>query len=113
TLYMTFFSAIIGGAIGLVFAIILVISDDDGILPNGKIFWLADKIVSIFRAIPFIILLFVISPFTQVLIGTTLGATAALVPLSLSVAPFYARQIQVVLKSVDTGKIEAAQALGA
>ncbi|MDN6900417.1 ABC transporter permease [Oenococcus sicerae] len=113
TLYMTFFSAIIGGLIGLFFAVVLVISDTDGILPNKSIFWLADKIVSIFRAVPFIILLFVISPLTQVLIGTTLGATAALVPLSLSVAPFYARQIQAVLKSIDPGEIEAAESFGA
>ncbi|MFT8878435.1 MAG: methionine ABC transporter permease [Oenococcus sp.] len=113
TLFMTFFSALIGGLIGLIFAIILVLTDNDGILPNRPVFWLADKIISVFRAVPFIILLFVISPFTHLLIGTTLGATAALVPLSLSVAPFYARQIQVVLKAVDPGKIEASQALGA
>lgn len=112
TFYMTFFSAIAGGLLGLIFALILIITDNDGILPNRTIFWLADKIVSIFRAIPFIILLFVISPFTHLIIGTTLGATAALVPLSLSVAPFYARQVQVALKAVDYGKIEAAQALG-
>lgn len=113
TLYMTFWSAIFGGILGLVFGIGLVLTDSDGILPNRGTFSFFDKVVSFFRAIPFIILLAFIAPVTQKIVGTQIGTTAALVPLSLGVFPFYARQVQVALASVDHGIIEAAQSLGA
>lgn len=113
TLYMTFWPAIFGGILGLIFGVALVITKPDGILENAFWFGLCDKVVSLFRAIPFIILLAFIAPFTQLLVGTQIGMTAALVPLSLGVFPFFARQVQVALESVDSGKVEAAQALGA
>lgn len=113
TLYMTFWSAIFGGILGLIFGIGLVLTDSDGILPNRGLFSFFDKVVSFFRAIPFIILLAFIAPVTQKIVGTQIGTTAALVPLSLGVFPFYARQVQVALASVDHGIIEAAQSLGA
>ena len=113
TLYMTFWPAIFGGILGLIFGVAMVITKPDGILDNY--FWICfcNKVVSLFRAIPFIILLAFIAPFTQLLVGTQIGMTAALVPLSLGVFPFFARQVQVALESVDSGKVEAAQALGA
>lgn len=113
TLYMTFWPAIFGGILGLIFGVALVITKPGGILENAFWFGLCDKVVSLFRAIPFIILLAFIAPFTQLLVGTQIGMTAALVPLSLGVIPFFARQVQVALESVDSGKVEAAQALGA
>lgn len=113
TLYMTFWPAILGGILGLIFGVALVITKPGGILENAFWFGLCDKVVSLFRAIPFIILLAFIAPFTQLLVGTQIGMTAALVPLSLGVFPFFARQVQVALESVDSGKVEAAQALGA
>lgn len=113
TLYMTFTSAIVGGILGLIFGFGLVLFADDGILANKPIYWILDKIISIFRAIPFIILLAFIMPFTLLLVHTTIGVNAALVPLSLGVFPFYARQVQNALVSVDYGIIEAAQAFGA
>ena len=113
TLYMTFWPAIFGGLLGVVFGIALVVSKPDRILPNKFWFGFCDKVVSLFRAVPFIILLAVISTFTQLIVGTQIGTTAAIVPLSLGVFPFYARQVQVALESVDSGKVEAAQALGA
>ncbi|MEE6684968.1 ABC transporter permease [Limosilactobacillus fermentum] len=113
TLYMTFWPAIFGGILGLIFGVALVITKPGGILENAFWFGLCDKVVSLFRAIPFIILLAFIAPFTQLLVGTQIGITAALVPLSLGVFPFFARQVQVALESVDSGKVEAAQALGA
>lgn len=113
TLYMTFWPAIFGGILGLIFGAALVITKPGGILENAFWFGLCDKVVSLFRAIPFIILLAFIAPFTQLLVGTQIGMTAALVPLSLGVFPFFARQVQVALESVDSGKVEAAQALGA
>lgn len=113
TLYMTFWSGIFGGILGLIFGVILVLTKSDGIRPNKFWFNVCDKIVSIFRAIPFIILLAFIAPVTQKIVGTQIGIKAALVPLTLGVFPFYARQVQVALESVDNGKIEAAQSLGA
>lgn len=112
TIFMTFWPAVIGGLLGLVFGLALVLTKDGGILANRAWFNLYDKIVSFFRAIPFIILLAFIAPFTQLVVGTQIGTTAALVPLSLGVFPFFARQVEVALESVDRGKVEAAQALG-
>lgn len=113
TIYMTFWSALFGGILGLIFGIGLVLTDSNGILSNRTAFNFFDKIVSFFRAIPFIILLAFIAPVTQKIVGTQIGTTAALVPLSLGVFPFYARQVQVALESVDRGIVEAAQSLGA
>lgn len=113
TLYMTFVSAIIGGILGLIFGIVVVVTADNGITPNKVVFWIFDKVISIGRAIPFIILLAVLAPVTKQIVGTQIGTTAALVSLSLGVAPFYARQVQASLESVDPGKIEAAQTVGA
>lgn len=113
TIFMTFWSAFFGGILGLIFGIALVVTSPRGITPNRTLYWITDKIVSIFRAIPFIILLAFIAPFTKLIVGTQIGTTAALVPLSLGVFPFYARQIQVALTEVDGGIVEAAQAVGA
>ena len=112
TIYMTVWPAIIGGLIGLIFGIALVVTEPGGILENKVLYSICDKIVSVFRAIPFIILLAFIAPVTQAIVGTQIGTTAALVPLSIGFFAFYARQVQVALKSVDQGKIEAAQAIG-
>ncbi|MGT2711850.1 methionine ABC transporter permease [Streptococcus oriscaviae] len=113
TLYMTFASFAVGGFMGLVSGLLLVLTGPRGVIENKTVFWILDKIASIFRAIPFIILLAAIAPFTKLLVGTTIGTTAALVPLALSVFPFFARQVQVVLSELDRGVIEAAQASGA
>lgn len=113
TVYMTLGAAIIGGIIGLLFGIGLVLTADDGIAPNRTAFQILDKIVSVGRAIPFIIMVVAFSPLTQLIVGTTIGTTAALVPLSLGVFPFYARQVQVALLGVESGKVEAARSFGA
>ena len=106
TLYMTIISFLIGGILGLIAGLFLVLTAPGGI-------FILDKVTSIFRAIPFIILLALINPFTRMIVGTGIGPTAALVPLSLAVFPFFARQVQVVLSELDRGVIEAAQAVGA
>src|SRR5699024_11818431 len=106
-------SAIFGGILGIIFGVILVLTKDGGIRPNKFWYNFSDKIVSIFRAVPFIMLLAFVAPVTQKIVGTQIGMKAALVPLTLGVFPFFARQVQVALESVDKGKIEAAEALGA
>lgn len=87
TIFMTVGSAIIGGLIGLLFGTGLVLTADDGITPNRPLFQILDKVVSVGRAIPFIIMVVAFSPLTQLIVGTTIGTTAALVPLSLGVFP--------------------------
>ena len=97
----------------MVFGLLLILTKPKGILANKVVYWIVDKLVSIFRAVPFIILLAFVAPVTQKIVGTQIGMKAALVPLTLGVFPFFARQVQVALESVDNGKIEAAEALGA
>ncbi|GKS81062.1 hypothetical protein LPAF129_07470 [Ligilactobacillus pabuli] len=112
TLYMTFGSAVISAFLGLFLGIFLVITQPGGILEDRVTYSLLDKVTNLLRSIPFIILLAVISPLTQYLIGTTVGTTASLVPLICGIFPFYARQVQNALLDVDDGVIEAAQAMG-
>ncbi|KRL56209.1 MULTISPECIES: methionine ABC transporter permease [Furfurilactobacillus] len=113
TIYMTLVSGIIAGILGIIIGIALVVTAPGGILANRTTYWILDKLVNIFRSIPFIILLAVIAPFTRLLVGTSIGTTAALVPLTIGTAPFYARQVQNALVDVDRGIIEAAEAVGA
>ncbi|MEQ9763308.1 MULTISPECIES: methionine ABC transporter permease [Streptococcus] len=113
TLYMTIVSFIIGGLLGLLAGLFLVLTAPGGVIENRPVFQVLDKITSVFRAIPFIILLAILAPVTFFIVKTNLGATAALVPLSAATFPFFARQVQVVLSELDRGVIEAAQASGA
>lgn len=113
TLYMTFWSFLWGGLLGLLTGLLLVLTGPRGVLENKVVFWILDKVTSLYRAIPFIILLSLMVPVTRYIVGTGIGAKAALVPLALSVFPFYARQVQVALSELDRGVIEAAQASGA
>lgn len=113
TFYMTIWSFLIGGTLGLLTGLFLVLTGPEGVLENRFVFHILDKITSIFRAIPFIILIFILAPVTLILVKTNLGATAAIVPLSVATYAFFTRQVQVVLAEVDRGVIEAAQASGA
>lgn len=113
TLYMTSISFVVGGLLGLIVGLFLVLTGPNGVIENKVAFQILDKITSVFRAIPFIILLAIIAPMTYWIVGTNLGMTAALVPLSAATFPFFARQVQVVLAELDQGVIEAAQASGA
>ena len=112
TLYMSFFTALVAGVLGIFFGVILVVTREGGILENRWLFSILDKVVNIVRSIPFIILLAILVTFTRFIVGTSIGATAALVPLIVGVVPFFARQIEIALLEVDPGVIEAAQAMG-
>ena len=113
TLYMTIVPFIVGGTIGLFVGLLLLLMGPGGVIENKLACWIIDKITSIFRAIPFIILIAILASFTYLIMGTILGATAALVPLTFATFPFFARQVQVVFSELDKGVIEAAQASGA
>ena len=113
TLYMTFASLVLSVIFGIVLGIILYVTQEDGIYENKFIYKLLDLVVNVLRAIPFIILLIIIIPFTKFLVGTMLGATAAIPSLVFSAAPYYARMTMIALTEVDKGTIEACKAMGA
>lgn len=112
TIYMTLASASFAGILGLATGILLVITEEGGIAENKPLYGVIDKLVNLLRSVPFIILLAVISPLTILIVGTSVGTTAAIVPLVFGIFPFYARQIQTALLTVDRGVIEAAESVG-
>ncbi|MGY3778580.1 methionine ABC transporter permease [Isobaculum melis] len=112
TLYMVGVTALIAGILGILLGVILLVTDKNGIMANPFIFHILDKFVNIFRSIPFIIMMAMIVSFTRWVVGTSIGTTAAIVPLVVGTTPFFARQIQNALVEVDPGVIEAAQAMG-
>ena len=113
TLYMTFVSTFLAFVIGLGLAIILVITGKNGLKPNKAIYSALDIIVNTLRSFPFIILIIVLFPFTKFIVGTSIGTTAAIVPLTIGSAPFIARLIENAMNEVDHGIIEAALSYGA
>ncbi|MBP2100209.1 methionine ABC transporter permease [Enterococcus rivorum] len=112
TLYMVFWTALLAGVLGILLGVILVSTGQKGILSNSFLYNILDKVINFFRSIPFIIMLTLIQPITRFLAGTTIGTTAALVPLVVGVIPFFARQIENALLEVDPGVIEAAESMG-
>ncbi len=112
TLYMLFWTGLIAGILGMILGILLILTREGGLLANRGVYNLLDKIVNIGRAIPFIIMLAIISPFTRAIIGTVIGTKAAIVPLVVGSAPFYARQVETAMATVSPGVIEAARAMG-
>ncbi len=113
TLYMILVPTIIASILGFVIAIILVITKEDGLKPNKTVYSVLGLIVNVFRSFPFIILIVAISGFTRLVVGTSIGNTAALVPITIGTAPFIARLIESSLNEVDKGLIEAAKSFGA
>lgn len=109
---MTFWSSLIAGILGLGIGILLVITQEGGIAEDGYVYSLVDKVVNLLRSIPFIILLAVMFPITNFIVHTTVGTTAALVPLVVGIFPFYARQVQNALLEIDPQVIEAARSMG-
>lgn len=113
TIFMTVFSLIVAVILGLILGIILYMTQDDGLYPNKVINRVLDFIVNLLRAVPFIILIFILLPVTLAIVKTMLGAKAALPALIISSAPFYARMCMIALSEVDKGTIEASKAMGA
>ena len=113
TLVMVAISGGIGAVLGIPLGIILFITDKKSFLPMPALNAILGAIVNALRSVPFIILLVAIIPLTRILVGTSIGTAAAIVPLTLSVAPFIARIVEQSLREVDKGLIEAAQSMGA
>ena len=112
TLYMTLISTLIAYVIGIPVGVILNITAKDGIKPNKVINSIVGIIVNILRSVPFLILAVFVIPFTRLIVGTSIGTTAMIVPLIIAAFPYVARMVESSLKEVDNGKIEAAQAMG-
>lgn len=113
TLVMTIISLVIAVILGFVLGIILYITKEDGLYPQKVIHRILDFIVNLFRAVPFIILIFLLLPVTKAIMGTMLGVKGALPALIISSAPFYARMCMIALSEIDKGTIEASKAMGA
>ena len=112
TLYMTLFSTLLAYILGMPIGVALYVTDKNGLKPCKGVNAVLGTIVNIVRSVPFIILLITILPFTQWLLGTTLGATATVVPLVICAAPFIGRMVESSLKEVPAGVIEASRAMG-
>lgn len=113
TIQMVIFPLVFGSIIALIQAITLVVTRPKGILPNPAIYHVLNPLVNTLRSLPFIILLIAVIPFTQWLVGTSIGTWAAIVPLTIYLVPYMGRLIETSLLEVDDGIIEAAQAMGA
>lgn len=113
TVYMVVLSTIVSLVLGLPLGVALVVTEPGHILPAARINKILGAIINITRSFPTIILIVVLLPLSRLLVGTSLGASAAVVPLSIGSAPFLARIIENSLKEIDRGKIEAAVAMGA
>ena len=112
TLLMVGTSSLAALLLGLPLAVILVITDRDNLFARPLLNRLLGWLVNLFRSIPFLILMVALIPFTRLIVGTTYGAWAATVPLTLAATPFFARIAEVSLREVDRGLVEAAQAMG-
>lgn len=112
TLSMMLYSGIISFVIGIVLGVVLTVTKKGGILQNKIIYGILDKIINIFRSIPFVILMAALLPFTRALVGTAIGTKGAMVPLVFGTVPFFTRQVETALAELDQGLIEAAQAMG-
>ncbi len=112
TLYMVFASTIFAVAIGLPLGIILTITDKGHILERPMLYKTLETIINITRSFPFAILMVVLIPVTRWIVGTSLGTTASIVPLTIAAAPFVARLIESSLKEVDRHILEAAIVMG-
>ncbi|MET3193592.1 methionine ABC transporter permease [Bacillus sp. OAE603] len=113
TLFMTVIAALATFILGLIIGLLLFLTSKDQLLENKLINMILAGFVNIFRSIPFIILIILLIPFTMFILGSMLGAKAALPALIIGAAPFYARMVEIGLREIDKGVIEAARAMGA
>ncbi len=112
TLVMVLWSGSIAIIIGAIIGILLVVTKKNGLWENAAVFQVLDKIINLFRSIPFIILLTGIMPLTRIIMGTAIGVEGAIVPLIFGTVPFFSRQMESALSEVSPGLIEAAQSIG-
>ncbi|GDX06102.1 methionine ABC transporter permease [Buttiauxella sp. A111] len=112
TLYMVGLAALFTVIIGLPLGVLLFLTRRDGVLPAPVFNQIIGSVVNVGRSLPFIVLLIALIPFTRIIIGTTLGSTAAVVPITIGAFPFFARVVENALDEVDKGRIEAILSMG-
>ena len=112
TLQMVFFSTLFAVMIGFPLGILLFITSSTGIMPKPLFNMILSRIIDVLRSFPFVILMIVLLPFTRFVLGTAIGTSATIMPLSLAAAPFVARVIETALIEIDPGVITAARAMG-
>jgi len=113
TLYMVFVSLAIGSVLGFALGVALVVTRPGGVMANRWVFGVLNPVINVFRSIPFIILMVAILPFTRLIVHTTVGTSAAIVPLVVFIGPFIARLVENSLLEVPRGITEAAASMGA
>lgn len=113
TLAMVFISTIFSLVLGLPLGILLCVTDPiTGITPKPILNQILTRVVNALRSFPFIILMILLFPLSRIIVGTSIGTAATIVPLSIAAAPFVARIIETSLKEVDPGVVQAARAMG-
>lgn len=113
TIYMTVISVVVTFILGVLLGLMLFLTEKGNLWENRVLHQIVSSVVNIFRSIPFIILIILLIPFTVILVGSMLGANAALPALIIGSAPFYARLVEIALREIDKGVIEAAKSMGA
>ncbi|WP_127960381.1 methionine ABC transporter permease MetI [Serratia microhaemolytica] len=113
TVTMTFVSGFFGFVLGLPVGVLLYVTRPGQIMANRTLYRVLSGLVNVFRSIPFIILLVWMIPFTRMIVGTSIGLQAAIVPLTVGAAPFIARMVENALLEIPYGLVEAARAMGA
>ena len=113
TLYMVVLSTLFAVLLGLPLGVAVYLTAPGGLQSHKAVNQGMGAIINVGRSVPFVIMLVVVAPLTRVITGTTIGATAAVVPLTLSAAPFLARLVETSLREIQPGKIEAVEAMGA
>jgi D-methionine transport system permease protein len=113
TLYMVAASSIIALILGAPLGILLYCTEENGLLENRHLHTIINSIVNISRSFPFIILMILLFPLSRIIVGTTIGTTATIVPLSIGAAPFVGRVVESSLKEVPKGVLEASISMGA
>lgn len=112
TLVMVLFSTVFSLVLGFPVGVLLYVTNPVGITPRPVLNQIISRIVNILRSFPFIILMIILFPLSRLILGTSIGTTATIIPLSIAAAPFVARVIETALSEVDPGMIQAAKAMG-
>ncbi|WP_369303354.1 methionine ABC transporter permease [Pseudomonas sp. N2-5-1-1] len=112
TLYMVLLAGMFTLLIGLPLGVVLFISRRSGLLPLPRLNRALGAVINLGRSLPFVVMLIALIPLTRLIVGTTLGSTAAVVPITIGAFPFFARIVETALDEVDKGRIEAIVAMG-
>lgn len=112
--YATLFSTLLALVVGLPLGVLLVVGEKDGVLPlPGWLMTLLNAAINLLRSVPFLILMIAVLPLSMVVLGTSIGTPASIIPLFMASFPFVSRLVETSLREVDGGVIEAAQSMGA